>query len=146
MQIWTDSNSLSPSNNALKTSCKQCYCKISFILLVQNVFLHYQCELNKRNFAVLAKFFKSLANFAQFRYFIFVNMLDILWQIWYIIGLIFVVDDGQKLKKIISPSGHTGPLLSLKSFYSFGPWLWSVTASGTIRHPLWPTQEPRRRS
>ena len=61
---------------------------------------HSQCDQIFRNFAALAKLYKSLANCWQFIYFLFVKMLSLLWQIWYIIGLIFIVSNGQKLKII----------------------------------------------
>ena len=49
-------------------------------------------------------------------YFLFGKMLSLLWKIWCIIGLIFIVANGQILK-IINPSGHTGRVLSSKNHF-----------------------------
>ena len=55
---------------------------------------HKQCYQIWRNFAILAKVYKSLANFVTV-YFLFGKML---WQTCDIIGLIFIVANGQILK------------------------------------------------
>ena len=47
-----------------------------------------ECDQIWRNFATLAKLYKSLA------YFLFGKMLNLLWQICDIIGLIFIVANG----------------------------------------------------
>ena len=54
-----------------------------------------QCDQIWRNFATLAKVYKSLANFLIV-YFVFLNKF---WQICDIIGLIFIVANGQNIKK-----------------------------------------------
>ena len=47
---------------------------------------------------------KSLAIFDSF--FLFGKMLTLLWQIWYIIGLIFIVANGQILKNNLTVWSH----------------------------------------
>ena len=67
-----------------------------------------QCDQIWRNFATLAKVYKSLAIFLTV-YFLFGKILSLLWQNCDIIGLFFIVADGQILKN--NPtiwSGHTG--------------------------------------
>ena len=54
---------------------------------------HDQCDQIWQNFATMAKFYKSLAV-----YFLFSKIVNQLWQIWYISGLIFIVPSGQILK------------------------------------------------
>ena len=59
-----------------------------------------ECDQIWRNFATLAKLYKSLA------YFLFGKMLNLLWQICDIIGLIFIVAHGQILKNNIAIWSH----------------------------------------
>ena len=62
----------------------------------------------------LAKVYKSLANFGMVN-FLFGTMLSLLWQICDIIGLIFIVTNGQILKNNLTIWSHWSPLPSSKT-------------------------------
>ena len=57
----------------------------------------------------LAKVYKSLANFGMVN-FLFGTMLSLLWQICDIIGLIFIVTNGQILKNNLTIWSHWSKL------------------------------------
>ena len=54
-----------------------------------------QCDQIWQNFATLAKIYKSVIFLTL--YFLFGNILSLLWQICYIIGQIFIAANGQML-------------------------------------------------
>ena len=59
---------------------------------IDTIAIHCQSQIDNflTHFFVIGKFLTV--------YFLFGKMLSLLWQIWYIIGLIFIVANGQILK------------------------------------------------
>ena len=64
----------------------------------------HQCDKTWRNFATLAKHVTTLANFW---WFFFGNILNLLWRKFYAIGLNFIVLNGQTLNSYLA-IGHCG--------------------------------------
>ena len=64
---------------------------------IPTIVVKEQCDQICRNFATLAKVYKSLEFFWTVS-FLFGKMLSLLWQICDIIGLIFILATGQILK------------------------------------------------
>ena len=101
-------------------------------LQLQKQFYHFwktwwkttQCEQIWQNFATLAKIYVS-GKFLMV-YFLFGKMLSLLWQICYIIGLIFIVANGQILKNILTIWSHCYDVTSV------GKCLWHTWKSGHI--------------
>ena len=96
--IWLDGRCEYKSSSRVLHSLRISLSAFTGWTICQVVVCSGQCDQIWRNFASLAKVYKSLANFWQLISYLEKCWAYILWQIRDIIGLIFIFANGQILK------------------------------------------------